>query len=186
MTLLEKLNELLLKGSSAEDIQSALGQFMIPKGEFNKVNDENKTLKSKVANLETNVGDLNSEIETARTANMDEQELMKHQLEQAQGKIKSHAIEKNRLTAENKFVGAGFQKEEYEALLEKIVSDDDAHTMGLVDSFLSLTKSKVDGAKTGVVDDLLKNNLTPPKGDALNNEVDDIDSLIADFNSDLD
>lgn len=186
MTLLEKLNELIEKGATAEEIQSSLGEFMIPKGTFNKVNDENKSLKSQVDTLNSNIDGLNNQIEEVKTSNMDEQELIKHQLEKAQGQITQHALEKNRLSAENKFVSAGFAQEEYASLLDQIVSEDSEQTLGLVDSFLNLTNNKIEGAKKQQVDKMLKDNLTPPKGNKLDEELDDIDALVADFNSDLD
>lgn len=186
MTLLERLNELLEENATAEDIQSSLGEFMIPKGEFNKVNEANKTLKSNVESLESNISELNGQLEEVKTANMDEQELLQHELEKAQGKITEHAIEKNRLTAENKFVSAGFGKDEYGELLDQIVSEDGEQTVKLVDSFLNLTNNKTKKAKEDTVNDLLDENLKPPKGDKLDEPLDGIDAIIADFNADLD
>ena len=170
MTLLEKLNELLSQEASAEDIQSALGEFMIPKGTFNKVNEENKTLKTTIEDLKGNVTSLNGELETLKTANMNEQELLQHRLEQAEQQIKNHAIEKNRLSAENKFVSAGFEKEQYLPLLQQLVSEDSEKTLSLVDGFLALTNAKVEASKKQQLDELLDKNTDLPKGDSNNGE----------------
>lgn len=184
MTLLEELNQAIEENKTAEDIQSLLGKHMIPKSEFNKVNETNKELKSQLGGYEGQVNELTEQLETVKTSNMDEQELIRHQLEKAQGQIKGHAIEKNRMTAENKFVGAGFKEDEYKGLLEQIVSEDSEKTTNLVDSFLNLTSSKVKGAKEDQVDEFLGNN-TPPKGDKLDEPLDDIDAMVAGFNDDL-
>lgn len=170
MTLLEKLNELLSQEASAEDIQSALGEFMIPKGTFNKVNEENKTLKTTIEDLKGNITSLNGELETLKTANMNEQELLQHKLEQAEQQIKNHAIEKNRLSAENKFVSAGFEKEQYLPLLQQLVSEDSEKTLSLVDGFLALTNAKVEASKKQQLDELLDKNADLPKGDSNNGE----------------
>lgn len=170
MTLLEKLNELLSQEASAEDIQSALGEFMIPKGTFNKVNEENKTLKTTIEDLKGNITSLNGELETLKTANMNEQELLQHRLEQAEQQIKNHAIEKNRLSAENKFVSAGFEKEQYLPLLQQLVSEDSEKTLSLVDGFLALTNAKVEASKKQQLDELLDKNADLPKGDSNNGE----------------
>ena len=170
MTLLEKLNELLSQEASAEDIQSALGEFMIPKGTFNKVNEENKTLKTTIEDLKGNVTSLNGELETLKTANMNEQELLQHRLEQAEQQIKNHAIEKNRLSAENKFVSAGFEKEQYLPLLQQLVSEDSEKTLSLVDGFLALTNAKVEASKKQQLDELLDKSTDLPKGDSNNGE----------------
>ena len=170
MTLLEKLNELLSNQASAEDIQSALGEYMIPKGTFNKVNEENKTLKLKIEELNGNVSTLSGELETLKTANMNEQELLQHKLEQYENQIREHAIEKNRLSAENKFVSAGFEKEQYLPLLQQLVSEDAEKTLSLVDGFLALTNAKVEESKKAQLDDLLDKGTELPKGDSNNGE----------------
>lgn len=167
MTLLEKLNELITNEATAEDIQSSLGEFMIPKGTFNKINDENKALKTKVMGLETEVTGLNEQVETVKTANMDEQELLLHKLEQAELSIKNNAMEKNKLSAENDFITAGFSKEEYQGLLEQVVSDDSEKTQSLVQSFLTLASSNAKKATDNEVDRLLDQNNKLPKGDKL-------------------
>lgn len=168
MTLLEKLNELLSKQATAEDIQSALGEFMIPKGTFNKVNDENKSLQAKIEELNGTVGTLNGELETLKTANMNEQELLQHKLTQYENQIKEHAIEKNRLSAENKFVSAGFEKEQYLPLLQQLVSEDADKTLNLVDGFLALTNAKVEQSKKAQLDELLDEGKQLPTGDSDN------------------
>ena len=174
MTLLEKLQELLNNQASAEDIQSALGEYMIPKGTFNKVNEENKQLKTQISTLELEKSDLNEQLEELKTANMNEQELLQHRLEKAEAQIKQHAVEKNRLAAENKFVGAGFEKEEYLPLLEQLVSEDTEKTLNLVDGFLQLANKKAEETKKAFKDELLEGNSDLPKGDADNgsNEID--------------
>ena len=172
MTLLEKLNELVANGATAEDIQSSLGQFMIPKGEFNKVNDENKTLKTQVSVLEGNVSELNTQMEVAKTSTMNEQELLLHKLQQAEGLIKSHTTQTNRVKAENSFITAGFSEEEYKDLLEQVVSDDSSKTQSLVDGFIKLSGNRAKQATDDKVNSLLAKNNELPKGDKLNPSTD--------------
>lgn len=165
MNLLETLQDLLEKGATAEEIQSSLGKFMIPKGQFNKVNEENTELKQRIANFDLEKIKLEEKIDELKTANMSEQELLKHELEKAQKLIANNAIEKNRLTAENKFVSAGFEKEQYEPLLEQIVSEDVEKTNALVDGFITLADNKAKESVDNKVNELLEKNSILPNGD---------------------
>lgn len=164
MTLLEKIQSLLDSGASAEDIQGSLGEYMVPKETFNKVNNENKELKeykTKYSESKEKVTTLSSELETLKTSSMNETELMKHELEKAQGIIKDNNIKSNRLEAMNEFIKNGYKEEEFTPLLDKFVSEDAEKTKDLVASVISLTGSKVKKAKEDTVDDLLDNNKLP-------------------------
>lgn len=185
MTLLDKLKELLDKGTTPEEIQSSLAPFMIPKGEFNKVNDANKLLTSKVDDLELQLGGANQELEDIKVSNLDEAGKMQHELDKARETIKSHAIEKNKLTEANKFAELGYSKEQYQPILDNIITDDATHSANVSDSFLNLLKTQTEKAKEDVVDKLLGDNLDTPKGDDLPDPKSGIDSLVDDFNSDL-
>lgn len=162
MTLIEMLTKAL--GGDEElaiEIQSKLGEFMIPKNKFNEVNEENKTLKADANKHELKVTELNDRIEELETSNLSEQELIQHQLDKAHEQIKNNKIEKNTLMAENKFVTAGFSKEEYQSLLATVVTEDEQATMEVVDGFITLAGAKSKEAEKKLKESLLGNQDLP-------------------------
>lgn len=183
MTLLEKLEQLLSENATAEQIQSSLGEFMIPKGTFNEVNNKAKAYELEVAQLKATLQGKDQELETIKTANMTEQELLQHKLAQYETQIKEHTLKTNRVNAGAKFAEAGFTKDEYEKLLDKIVSEDEARTNELVESFISLTASRVDVAKQATKNELLDKAIELPKGDTTNTP--ELDDDMSWFNADL-
>ena len=183
MTLLEKLQQLLSENASAEQIQSSLGEFMIPKGTFNEVNNKAKAYELENAQLKSTLQGKDQELESIKTANMTEQELLQHKLARYETQIKDHTLKTNRVNAGAKFAEAGFTKEEYEKLLDKIVNEDEARTMELVDSFIGLTASRVDVAKQATKNELLDGAVEVPNGETTNSE--ELDDDLSWFNADL-
>lgn len=185
MSLLEKLQQLLDSNATAEEIQSSLAEYMVPKNVFNDTNNKKKELELKTLQLEADMKVKDTELETIKTANMTELELLNHKLAKHEETIKANSIEKNRLREGAKFAEAGYTKEEYEPLLQSIVTDDEAHSAKVVDSFLGLAKTKIEGAKQEQMNSLLDNGTKLPNGDPVKPNLDDVDSIANSFNDDL-
>lgn len=150
MDLLEKLKEIIGDDDKASLVQSALGEFMIPKSEYAKLRDKNK--------------DLETQFEQTKLSAMTEQEKFQHELEKTKALQRDLNIKLNRAEAESVFIASGLTKEEYGELLEKSVSEDKEATLALVSGFANvLTKTKETVANK-TKEDLMKIQ-TPPSGD---------------------
>ena len=157
--LLNKLVEVVGDEEVAKKVQSALGEFMIPKTEYSKLNEK---LKAK-----------DTELEATKLSKMDSEQLLQHELAKAQALQKEYGIKTNRLEAEQIFVQAGLKKEVYENLLEKTVSEDKERTISLVNDFVGILSKEKESIINKTKEDLINSTKkpetgTPPEGAKVN------------------
>lgn len=157
----------------AENINSKLGQFMIPKGTFNELNEKYKVLNNETNGLRTTLTEKELELENIATANMTEQERLQHDLTKAQEQIAQHALTTNRLNATNKLQKAGFDETEIESLIEAYVTDDSSKTDLLIDTLVKTIGDKVSAGVKARENELL-NNSTEIDGQTETSEPGDI------------
>lgn len=160
MTLLEKLTEITGSTDIAEKVNSSLGEFMIPKGKFNEVNEKLKTLETET-NLETKelrrqLAERDNELENIRTANMTEVEKIQHQLKQATENLAKRDLENNRLEAVNTLAKAGLTDEEIEKIVNVHVSEDAERTREAIGLFVDVLTTKTGAAEQKVKEEIYK------------------------------
>lgn len=160
MTLLEKLTEITGNTDIAEKVNSSLGEFMIPKGKFNEVNEKLKTLETET-NLETKelrkqLAERDNELENIRTANMTEVEKIQHQLKQATENLAKRDLENNRLEAVNTLAKAGLTDEEIEKIVNVHVSEDAERTREAIGLFVDVLTTKTGAAEQKVKEEIYK------------------------------
>lgn len=150
-SLLEKLVEILGDEDKAKQVQSSLGEFMLPKTEYAKVRD---ALKLK-----------EEELETLRVANMDKDQKLEHELAKAKALQSDYGIKTNRLEAERLFVEAGLSSDVYGDILDKSVSEDRERTIGLVNGFVSILSKEKETVASKVKEQLINSTKKPETGE---------------------
>lgn len=152
--LLETLVEIVGDEGKAKEVQSKLGEFMLPKTEYAKVRDQ---LKEKEL-----------ELENIKVANMNEKQKIEHELAKAQAIQKEYSIKTNRLEAEKLFVGAGVAKEDYENLLVDLISEDGEKSLKLVNNFISVLGKEKQTVADKTKQEIIDKTKTPQAGDDVN------------------
>jgi hypothetical protein len=148
--LLNKLTELVGDEEKAKLVQSALGEFMIPKTEYAKKNEQ---LKAK-----------DTELEQLRVASMSETEKFQHKLNETEALKSEYGKKLNRLDAEQLFVRAGLNKDAYEPLLDKVVSEDKEKTISLVNDFVGILSKERENITNKTKEDLINSTKKPEGG----------------------
>jgi len=145
--LYEKLVEVVGDEEVAKKVQSALGEFMLPKTEYAKI-------KSSLTEKE-------KELESLKLASMDNDQKLQHELAKAQAIQKEFGIKTNRLEAEKAFVEAGLTKDVYEDILEKSVSDDRERTLSLVNGFVGILSKEKENVANRTKEELINSTKKP-------------------------
>ena len=154
MNLVEKLKEVTGSDEMAESVRKAIGEYMIPKTEY--------------AKLRESLTERDNELETIKTASMTEQDKLKHELEKATALQTEFGIKSNRLDAKAAFISANIAEEDYNDLLDKVVSSDKDKTLSMVNSFVSiLSKTRTESASKKEAE-LMDKNKKPDGNDPLN------------------
>lgn len=162
MPFIEDLKEIL--GQSATDevitsINKLIGEGFLPKGvvaEQNKKAEDAWKLK---------YGTLNSEHEALKVANMNTEQLAQHEKDQLEKTKNDYLIKSNRLDAEKVLVGMGLPSDQYNSILDRIVSPDKDATMGLVNEISGLLGKQSEAATQKAKEDLLNKTRVPEGGD---------------------
>jgi chaperonin cofactor prefoldin len=145
--LYEKLKELVGDEEVAKKVQSAIGEFMLPKSEYAKVKDN---LKAK-----------DEELEKIRLSNMDNEQRLQHELSKAQALQSEYSVKTNRLEAEKLFLGAGLSQELYGELLDKTVTDDREKTLSLVNGFVGILSKEKEFVVNKTKEELINSTKKP-------------------------
>ena len=148
--LFETLKGIVGDEEVASKVQSALGEFMIPKTEYAKVRDLVKTK--------------DSELEQLRVANMNESEKLQHELAKAQALQKDFSIKTNRLEAEKLFVSAGLSLDDYGSILDNSVSDDKDKTLSIVNGIVNVLAKEKESVANRTKEELINKTKKPEQG----------------------
>lgn len=152
MALLEKIIEIIGDEEKAKEVVSNLGQFMIPKDQYNKKVQELSTLKEEFSAK-------NEELEGIRVSAMSDQEKLKHQFDQA-NQLKSDYLRKTaRLEAETLFVQAGLNQESYNDIIDGLVHEDLEQTKKMVGGVIGVLTKEREKAIANTKEDVI--NQTP-------------------------
>lgn len=149
-TLKEKLVELIGDEEKAELVSSALGEFMIPKSQYNE---KVKQAKQK-----------EEELESIRLANMSKEEQLKHAEEKALGLQKEYAKKLNKFEAEKLFMGAGLSSEDYGAFIDDIVSENTEQTLKVAQSFVGTINKQKELVENKMKETNINSTPTPSLG----------------------
>jgi len=137
----EKIDELL----------KVVGANTLPKEEYKKAKDENKALKD--------------EIEKAKLASLNSDELLQHKIKEADDLKRDFGIKSNKLDAERQFVNAGLTKEVYGDLLDTVVSEDAEKTQTLVNKFIGVLGKEKETIANKTKESLLNQTKKPENSD---------------------
>ena len=148
--LFETLKELIGDEVKAKEVQSKLGEYMIPKTEYAKLRDKNKEYET--------------QIESQRIASMNEQEKLQHELSKAQAIQKDFLVKSNRLDAERIFVEAGLSKEAYDSILDSTVTDDRERTISTVNTFVNILSKEKELVASKTKEALINQTPKPDSG----------------------
>lgn len=106
------------------------------------------------------------ELKALQEQNMTAEERLKAELEKAQEMQASYAKELSKLRAKEVFVEAGLKEDEYESILEMVVSDDTDATVVRAKAMIDLIESQKKAVEKAVKAQLLKDTPKPPAGAA--------------------
>lgn len=151
MGLREDLISLVGDEAKVDEVLKTVGGVMLPKDQYKKATDENKTLKE--------------QIEQAKLASMNAEELLKHKIEEAENKYKEFGIKSNKLEAEKQFVKAGLTQDVYADLLDSVVSEDAEKTQSLVNKFIGVLGKEKESVANRTKDSLLNQTKKPENPD---------------------
>lgn len=149
--LLNKLVEVVGDEELAKKVQSAVGEFMLPKTEYAKVKE---SLKSK-----------ETELEQIRLSSMDNEQKLAHEIAKAEALQRDYGIKTNRLEAERIFVESGLTKDLYDDILEKSVTDDRERTLSLVNGFVGILNKEKETTINKAKEELLNSTKKPETGE---------------------
>lgn len=165
MSLKEKLAEILQDEEKESLVLSSLGEFMIPKEQYNKKIAE---LNAKTSELST----LSQEMEDMKVAQMDEKQRVQHELDKAEAMKREYLMKSNHLVAEKILVQGGLSEEEYKDVIQGIVKEDKEQTEQLASGFVTILKNARETEANRVREELLdgtpapktsgNNPITPP------------------------
>lgn len=161
MTLKEKILEIIGDEAKADEVISSLGEFTIPKAQYNKKVEELELIKNQSKEFQT-------KLEQVELEKMSEQEKLQHELEKASKVKEEYLLRTNRLTAEKMFVGAGLQEEDYKDLIDGLVHSDEEITKKVVGGVVGMLTKERDNAISKTKEELL--NSTPNPSGTNNNE----------------
>lgn len=152
--LMEKLVEVLGSQELADKVSPVLGEFMIPKAEYKKVNDKYKEVVS--------------ERDKERAEKMTVEERIVAKEKELNDKIRGYSLKENQMKVEQILSGSGLSREEFEPLLESLVSDDaevsSQRATKLVDTF----KRQRELVEKTTKEALLKDTKSPEGGNPAN------------------
>lgn len=151
MGLREDLIGLVGDEAKVDEVLKTVGGVMLPKDQYKKATEENKALKE--------------EIEKARTASMNSEDLLKHKIEEAENTKREFGIKSNKLEAEKQFVKAGLTQEVYGDLLDSVVSDDAEKTQSLVNKFIGVLGKEKEQVANKTKESLLNQTKKPDSPD---------------------
>jgi len=160
MGLLEKIIEIIGDEDKAKEVVSNLGQFMIPKDQYNKKVQELSSLKEEL-------GAKNEELESIRVSSMSEQEKLKHEFDKA-NQLKSEFLRKTaRLEAETLFVQAGLNQESYNDIIDGLVHEDLEQTKKMVGGVISVLTKEREKAIATTKEDVINTTPKPNNADGI-------------------
>ena len=143
--------------TKANEVVSKLGDFMIPKDQYNKKVQELTTIK-------TERDSFAEQFEKARVEKMSADEKFKHEFEKLEMTKKDFAKKSNLLEVKSMFTSKGINVDEYMETIESIVSHDEETTKKVASGFLDMiVKQKemsVQQTKEAVVNGTPKPNTT--------------------------
>lgn len=146
--LYEKLKELVGSDDLAKQVQSALGEYMIPKTEYAKQRDKAKELEA--------------QLEQTKLSSMNETEKLQHEIAKSQALQTEYAKRLNRVKAESTFVKAGLSEDDYGLLLDQSVSESEEETLSRVNTFVNILNKTKETVSNKVKEDLMNKVVTPP------------------------
>ena len=152
-----KIIEIVGDEVKAEEVVSSLWEFMIPKEQYNKKVQELNTLRTEKETL-------SQEIESAKVEKMSADEKLKHELEKVEGMKRDFAIKSNLADVKTLFASKGIVADEYDEIIQGLVSPDAETTKklatGVLDMIVKQTESAVARTKEEVVNSTPSPNTT--------------------------
>lgn len=155
MALPTKLTEIIGDEEKAKALETALGEFFIPKTAYAELNAKLKTASDSLVASQ-------KELDVAKTSTLTETEKTTKMQKDLETQIGGLAMQKNRMDAEHLFVAKGISEESYKEALDAMVTADPAATMKLANLFLGAVETASTKKAQDVKDALLKG--APPAG----------------------
>lgn len=149
-------------GMTVEEIDKALGTKTFVDSDSLSKKIDKKLFDEKLSELSK----ATKRIKELEEAGMTSEEKAKAAVELANEKAKEYTVKLNRLDVEKMFVKTGLGENEYNSILDGIVSEDLETSKKLATSILATIESKITATDKAVRAELMKSTPRTPAGDA--------------------
>lgn len=158
----EELNQILTNSElddagKADAIKTLIGKSFVP---TNKYNTEKLNTKAQIDAYNA----LKAEYDTFKQSKMTDEEKQAEKERIMQEKYQRANLTISKMYAENTFAKAGFKEEDYEEILDKIVTEDPDETKGLANIICNTMLKQKKDIEKAITDKIVKNNPKPPAG----------------------
>lgn len=143
----------------AEAIKTYVGNNFVPTTKYSEKVKEIETITTEKNNL-------SNEYEQFKQTKMTEEEKKTELVKRQEEANKKMALEFSRMKAENIFAKSGFKEEDYNSILDSIVSTDIEKTKTLAETFCNTLVKQKENIEKQVKENIVKSTKTPPAGDA--------------------
>lgn len=153
--------EKLFPDATTEQIDALLN---INSADIGRAKGNTEALKNELAELK----EVEKELDTLKKAQMTEKEQYELLIKQAEMSKSEYETKANRLEVEKMFVAAGFDADEYETILDGIVSSDIKQSKAVAENILNVFNNKSKALDKSIRAELLENT---PKAEISEGEV---------------
>lgn len=160
MTLKELLGEDYKEEMTVEEVELALsGKTLVDPNTLPKT--VKKDVFDKVA---SELAQLKRENKELKTSQLSDEEALKEKLKEADELKQQYILDKNRIKAQEIFVGAGLVGEEIDKLLSMAVSETEEQTIQKAQSLIDVIASKTEATQRKTKEELIKGTPQPKIG----------------------
>jgi hypothetical protein len=163
MDLFSKIIEIVGDETKAKEVVSSLGEFMIPKEQYNKK-------VAELNNLKTEITSKSDELEQIKLSSMTEQDRLKHEFEKASNIQKEYSLKTNRLEAEKMFVKAGLPEDSYADIIDSLVNEDSERTQKVVGGVINVLSKERESAIAKTREEVINTTPSPTQSQSIQNE----------------
>lgn len=166
----EELAKILANGEldeagKTQAIKTLVGNSFVPMAKYNEAKESSQTAYNQ----------LKSEYDSYKQSKMTDDEKKAEKERVAQENLRNANLRISKMVAETAFAKAGIKEEDYSAILEGIIQEDEKKTKLLAESICSTLLKQKKEAEDNLKDKIIKGTKTPPAGNDNNSSGGDVE-----------
>ena len=155
----EELAKILANGEldetgKAQAIKTLVGNSFVPMAKYNETKESSQAAYNQ----------LKSEYDTYKQSKMTDDEKKAEKERVSQENLRNANLRISKMVAETAFAKAGIKEEDYSAILEGIIQEDENKTKILAESICTTLLKQRKEAENNIKDKIIKGTKTPPAG----------------------